>query len=90
MTSRRALSVAVVGLMSLWPLQTRGVAQADEANRTDPSRYARGHDDRGQSSSARSNEGYLIIGCQGLDFSRWAESWMLLEVGMTMLDDTFS
>ncbi len=30
MNSRCALSVAFVGLMSLWPLQTRGDAQAQE------------------------------------------------------------
>ena len=30
MNSRRALSVAVVGLMSVWPLQTKGDAQSQE------------------------------------------------------------
>ncbi len=87
MKSRRALSVAFVGLMSLWPLQTKGDAQTQALpvqipqpgvpeNLTIEGKFVR---------AAYNNEGYVILGYQASNRSV-GEEWMLLEVGITVLD----
>jgi hypothetical protein len=90
MNSSRALSVAIVGLMSLWPLQTKGEAQSQEKpavqipkpgvpqNMTLEGKFVR---------AAYNNEGYVILGYQATNRSI-GEEWMLLEVGMTVLGKT--
>jgi hypothetical protein len=90
MTSRRVLSVAFVGLMSLWPLQMKGDAQAQEKPIvqipqagvpqiiTMEGKFVR---------AAYNNEAYVILGYQASNRSI-GEEWMLLEVGMTVLDNT--
>ncbi len=90
MNSRRALSVAFVGLMSLSPLQTKGDAQTQEKPivqmpqpgvpqiMTMEGKFVR---------AAYNNEGYVIIGYQASNRSV-GDEWMLLEVGMTVLDKT--
>lgn len=90
MDSRRALAAAIVGLMSLWPLQTMGDAQEKPTLpvkipepgvpevMTMEGRFVR---------AAYNREGYVILGYQA---SNWSvgEDWMLLEVGITVLDKT--
>ena len=88
MNSRRALSVAFVGLMSLWPLQTRGDAQTQQKPIvqipqagvpqiiTMEGKFVR---------ASYNSEGYVILGYQASNRSV-GEEWMLLEVGMTLLD----
>jgi hypothetical protein len=90
MNSRCALPVAVVGLMSLWPLQTKGEAQAQEKPTvqlpqagvpqviTMEGKFVR---------AAYNNEAYVILGYQASNRSI-GDEWMLLEVGMTVLDKT--
>ena len=90
MNSRRALSVAFVGLMSLLPLQTKGDAQTQEKPTvqipqpgvpqimTMEGKFVR---------ASYNNEGYVILGYQASNRSV-GEEWMLLEVGMTVLDKT--
>jgi hypothetical protein len=90
MNSRRALSAAFVGLMSLWPLQTKGDAQTQEKPIvqlpqagvpqiiTMEAKFVR---------ASYNNEGYVILGYQATNRSV-GEEWMLLEVGMTVLDRT--
>ena len=90
MNSRRALSVAFVGLMSLWPLQVKGDAQTQEKPvvqipqpgvpqiMTMEGKFVR---------ASYNNEGYVILGYQASNRSV-GEEWMLLEVGMTVLDKT--
>jgi hypothetical protein len=90
MTSRYALSVALVGLMSLWPLQTKGDAQAQEKPTvqlpqpgvqeivTMEGKFVR---------AAYNNEAYVILGYQASNRSI-GDEWMLLEIGMTVLDQT--
>jgi hypothetical protein len=90
MTSRYALSVALVGLMSLWPLQTKGDAQAQEKPTvqlpqpgvpeiiTMEGKFVR---------AAYNREAYVILGYQASNRSI-GEEWMLLEVGMTVLEPT--
>jgi hypothetical protein len=90
MDSRRALLVAFVGLMSVWPLQTIGDAQSQQKPvvqlpkpgvpeiMTIEGRFVR---------AAYNNEGYVILGYQASNRSV-GEEWMLLEVGMTVLDKT--
>jgi hypothetical protein len=90
MSSRRALSVAFVGLMSLWLLQTKGDAQAQEKPivqipqpgvpeiMTLEGKFVR---------VAYNNEGYVIIGYQATNRSV-GEDWMLLEIGITVLGKT--
>ena len=89
MNSRRALSVAFVGLMSLWPLLTRGEAQTQEKPVvqipqpgvpqiiTMEAKFVR---------ASYNREGYVILGYQASNRSI-GDEWMLLEVGMTLLDD---
>ena len=83
------LSVAFVGLMSVWPLQTKGDAQTQEKPIiqipqsgvsqiiTMEGKFVR---------AAYNNEGYVILGYQASNRSV-GEEWMLLEVGMTVLDN---
>src|SRR3954466_4635853 len=88
MNSRCALSVAVVGLMSVSLLQTRVASQAQEPPTvqipqsglpqviTMEGKFVR---------AAYNNEGYVILGYQASNHSV-GDEWMLLEVGMTVLD----
>jgi len=90
MNRRCVLQVACVGLMSLWPLQTKGDAQAQEKPIvqlpqagvpqiiTMEGKFVR---------AAYNNEAYVILGYQASNRSV-GDEWMLLEVGMTVLDNT--
>jgi len=90
MSGSRALAVALVGAMSLCPLQAKGDAQAQDkpvAQIPQPGvpqimtlegKFVR---------AAYNNEGYVILGYQASNRSI-GEDWMLLEVGMTVLDGT--
>jgi len=90
MDSRRALSVAFVGLISVWPFQANSDAQAQEKPvvqipepgvpqiMTIEGNFVR---------AAYNNEAYVILGYQASNRSV-GEEWMLLEVGMTVLDKT--
>jgi hypothetical protein len=85
---KRALCVGVVGLLLLWPLQTTGDAQKEPAPvvqlpqagvpqvQTLEGKFVR---------AAYNREGYVILGYQASNRSI-GEEWMLLEVGMTVLD----
>jgi hypothetical protein len=89
MDSRRALIVAFVGLMSVWPLQTIGDARTQQKPviqipqpgvpqiQTMEGKFVR---------ASYNNEGYVILGYQASNRSV-GEEWMLLEVGMTVLDN---
>jgi hypothetical protein len=82
--------MAIVGLMSLWPLQTKGDAQTQEKPIiqipqpgvpqiiTMEGKFVR---------ASYNNEGYVILGYQASNRSV-GDEWMLLEVGMTVLDKT--
>ena len=88
MSSRYALA-ACVGLMALCPLQTKGDAQSQEKPivqipqagvpqiSTMEGKFVR---------ASYNNEGYVILGYQASNRSV-GEEWMLLEVGMTVLDN---
>ena len=88
MNCRRVLSIAFIGLMSLWPLQATGDAQEKPTVQipkpgvpevlTMEARFVR---------AAYNNEAYVILGYQASNRSI-GEEWMLLEVGMTVLDRT--
>ena len=88
MSSGRALSLAFVGLMSLWPLQTQSDAQARSRSCSYPSPGCREIITmEGKFVRASYNrEGYVILGYQASNRSI-GEEWMLLEVGMTILDN---
>jgi hypothetical protein len=85
-----ALSVALIGLLSLWPLQTKGDAQAQQKPTvqipqpgvpeilTMEGKFVR---------AAYNNEAYVILGYQVSNRSI-GDPWMLLEVGMTVMDKT--
>jgi hypothetical protein len=89
MNDRRVLAVAFVGLMSVWPLQTKGDAQTQEKPTvqlpkagvpevmTMEGKFVR---------ASYNKEGYVILGYQASNYSI-GEEWMLLEVGMTVLED---
>ena len=89
MNGSRALSVAFVGMMSLWPLQTTGDARSQEKPVvqlpqpgvpeviTMEAKFVR---------ASYNREGYVILGYQASNRSI-GEEWMLLEVGITLLDD---
>ena len=89
MSNGRALAVALVGLVSLWPLQTKGDAQEPAAPTvqipqpgvpqviTMEGKFVR---------ASYNREGYVILGYQASNRSI-GEEWMLLEVGMTILDN---
>lgn len=85
---RRALLVGFVGLMSVWPLQTgdaqsqeKPVVQLPQAGvpqiQTMEGKFVR---------AAYNREGYVILGYQASNRSI-GEEWMLLDVGMTVLDN---
>jgi hypothetical protein len=90
MKNTAALSVALVGLMSLSPFQTTGDAQSQAKPTvqipqpgvpevmTMEAKFVR---------ASYNNEGYVIMGYQATNRSV-GEEWMLLEVGMTVLDRT--
>jgi len=88
MNRGRALSVALVGVISLWPLQTKGDAQTKPVVQlpqpgvpqitTLEGKFVR---------VAYNNEGYVILGYQATNRSV-GEEWMLLEVGITVLNKT--
>ena len=90
MNSRRAVTTAIVGLMSLSPLQMQGSAQGQAKPQvqmpnpgvaeivTMQDRYVR---------AAYNNEGYVILGYEASNYSV-GDEWMLLEVGMTVLGRT--
>ena len=89
MNSRRALLLALVGLMSVWPLQTKGDAQAQEKPlvQLPQSGVPQVITMEGKFVRASYNqEGYVIIGYQASNRSV-GEEWMLLEVGITVLPD---
>jgi hypothetical protein len=89
MYKRCALSAAIVGVMSLCPLQAKGDAQTQEKPvvqipqagvpqiLTLEGKFVR---------AAYNNEGYVILGYQASNRSI-GDEWMLLEVGMTVLDN---
>jgi hypothetical protein len=90
MRSKRSLSMALVGLMSLWPLETKGDAQTQEKPLvqlpqpgvpqviTIEGKFVR---------AAYNNEGYVILGYQVSNRSV-GEPWILLEVGIALRDNT--
>jgi hypothetical protein len=90
MSSRRAVSVALVALMTPWLLQAKGDAQGQEKPvvqlpqpgvpevMTMEGKFVR---------ASYNNEGYVILGYQATNRSI-GDEWMLLEVGMTVLDNT--
>jgi hypothetical protein len=87
MSSGRALSVALVGMMSLWPLQTAGDAQEKPVVQIPQPGVPQIITMEGKFVRASYNrEGYVILGYQASNRSI-GEEWMLLEVGMTILDD---
>ena len=89
MTSRRALSVTFVGLMSVGLLPTERDVQAQEKPTvqlpkpgvpevmTMEGKFVR---------ASYNREGYVILGYQASNYSV-GEEWMLLEVGITLLPD---
>ena len=88
MSSRRVLTVAVVGLMSLWPLQTTGDAQEKPVVQIPQPGVPQVMTMEGRFVRASYNtEAYVILGYQASNRSV-GEEWMLLEVGMTVLDNT--
>jgi hypothetical protein len=89
MNTTRALAVTFVGLMSLWPLQTNGNAQApDKPIQLPQSGVPQVITMEGKFVRASyNNEGYVILGYQASNRSV-GDEWMLLEVGMTVLEKT--
>ena len=89
MKPKNALLLLVVGLVSVWPV-VRGDARTQEPPKvkipepgvpqimTMEGKFVR---------AAYNNEGYVIIGYQLVNQSV-GEDWMLLEVGMTVFDNT--
>ena len=89
MDSKRLFSALIVALMSAWSLQMNGEAQTQEKPAvqipnpgtpqvlTMEGKFVR---------AAYNNEGYVILGYQASNRSI-GEEWMLLEVGMTVLDN---
>ena len=90
MNNTCALSLALVGLMSLSPFHTKGAAQSQEKPTvqipqpgvpqimTMEAKFVR---------ASYNNEGYVIMGYQASNYSV-GDEWMLLEVGMSLLDKT--
>jgi hypothetical protein len=90
MNSRHAFLVVLVGVLALWPLQTKGDAETQEKPKvqvpnpgvpeivTIEGKFVR---------AAYNNEGYVILGYQASNRSV-GEEWMLLEVGITVRDNT--
>ena len=89
MDSRRALLVAIVGLISVLPVQAKGDSAAQDKPlvqlpqsgvpqiQTMEGKFVR---------AAYNKEGYVILGYQASNRSI-GEEWMLLEVGMTVRDN---
>ena len=89
MNNTRALTVALVGLMSILSLQTTGEAQGQEKPTvqipnpgvaevmTMEAKFVR---------ASYNREGYVILGYQASNYSI-GDEWMLLEIGMTVLDN---
>jgi hypothetical protein len=89
MKSTRALLPIGIGLMALWPLQIAGDTRVQEKPTvqipkpgvsevmTIEGKFVR---------AAYNREGYVILGYQASNRSI-GEEWILLEVGMTVLDD---
>ena len=88
MSSKRYLSVALLGLMSLWSLETTGVRAQEKPLRQVPQpgvpqvvtiegMFVR---------AAYNNEGYVILGYQATNRSI-DQPWMLLEVGIALRDN---
>ena len=89
MHSKRSILMLIVALISMWSLQTNGKAQTQEKPAvqipnpgtpqvmTMEGKFVR---------AAYNNEGYVILGYQASNRSI-GEEWMLLEVGMTVLDN---
>ena len=90
MNNKRAVTVALVGLVSSWPLGMHGDAEAQQAPVvqipqagvpqiiTMEGKFVR---------AAYNSEGYVILGYQASNRSI-GEDWMLLEIGMTVRDKT--
>jgi hypothetical protein len=88
MNSRHALLVTFVALMSVWSLQTKADAQTQEKPlvQLPQSGVPQVITMEGKFVRASYNqEGYVIMGYQASNRSV-GEEWMLLEVGMTVLD----
>jgi hypothetical protein len=89
MDSKRPLFALIVALISVWALQTNGEAQTQEKPLvqipnpgvpqilTMEAKFVR---------AAYNNEGYVILGYQASNRSI-GEEWMLLEVGMTVMEN---
>jgi hypothetical protein len=90
MKAKKVLLLLVVGLVAVWPPVVRGGAHAQEPPKvkipepgvpqimTMEGKFVR---------AAYNNEGYVIIGYQLVNRSV-GEDWMLLEFGVTVLDNT--
>jgi len=88
MNKKSVLSLAVIGLTSMWPLAVPGGVRAQEAPKiqipqpgvpqvmTLEGRYVR---------AAYNNEGYVILGYRAANLSV-GEPWILLEVGVALRD----
>ena len=88
MKSKNALLFLVVGLVSVWLPVVRGDAQAHvEAEIPEPGVPQIMTMEGNFVRAAYNNEGYVIIGYQLVNRSV-DEDWMLLEFGMTVLDNT--
>jgi hypothetical protein len=88
MNSRRALTVALVGVLALLPLQSTSEAQGGEKPvvQIPQSGVAQIQTIEGNFVRAAYNrEGYVILGYQASNRSI-GDEWMLLEVGITLLD----
>jgi hypothetical protein len=89
MKSTRALAAIAIGVMALWPLQIAGDTRSQDKPKvqipqagvpevmTIEGKFVR---------AAYNREGYVILGYQASNRSV-GQDWMLLEVGMTVLDD---
>ena len=88
MSSKRYLLVALLGLMSLWPLETTGVWAQEKPRQAVPQpgvpqvvtiegKFVR---------AVYNNEGYVILGYQATNRSV-GQPWMLLEVGIALRDN---
>jgi hypothetical protein len=91
MKSRHVLPAVFVGLMSLGPLHTVGIAEGQEKPAVQMPKMPEPGVPQVMTLEANfvrasyNNEGYVILGYQASNHSV-GEEWMLLEVGMTVLD----
>jgi len=79
--------LAVVCLMSVWPLTAPGQAQAPVIQIPNPGVPQIMTIEGNFVRAAYNNEGYVILGYQVVNRSV-GDEWVLLEVGMTLLNDT--